>query len=180
MQKILSLAQNYAQISARNRAAHYRAAKLANQKHMLLGVPAIVTSTAVGTAIFASLNDNPSNTIKVLAGTVSLLGATLSALQTFFKFSELAERHRVAGAEYGDVKRRLDLFLVKYGSKDLSFEAEAIEKLAEIVDLLSKLAKESPDVPDAAYRLAGRHDEILGIKQTQNTSKQSNERSKQA
>jgi hypothetical protein len=154
MQKTLELAEGYAKSALMNRAAHYRAAKIANQRHIFLGVPATLISTAVGTAIFASLNENPDNSLKIFAGLISLLGAAISALQTFFKFSELAEKHRLAGANYGDVKRKLDLFLLKYGAIGHPAESEAVAELTQIAETLSRLAQESPDIPDGAYRKA--------------------------
>ena len=154
MEKTLALAENYLKSALMNRAAHYRAAKIANQGHVLLGAPATLISTIVGTAIFASLNGNPNNSVKIFAGLISLLGAALSALQTFFKFSELAEKHRLAGANYGDVKRKLELFLLRYESSEHPAESEAIADLVQLAGVLSRLAKESPDIPDAAYRKA--------------------------
>lgn len=154
MKKTLELAESYSKSALMNRAAHYRAAKIANQRHVLLGAPATLISTIVGTAIFASLNDNPDNSFKIFAGLISLLGAALSALQTFFKFSELAEKHRLSGANYGDVKRKLDLFLIKYGSDEHPPESEAVVELSELAEVLSRLAQESPDIPDIAYQKA--------------------------
>jgi hypothetical protein len=154
MEKTLSLAENYSKSALLNRAAHYGAAKIANQRHVLLGAPATLISTIVGTAIFASLNGNPDNSIKIFTGLIALLGAALSALQTFFKFSELAEKHRLAGANYGDIKRKFDLFLLKYGLSDHPPESEAVAELAKLAEVLSRLAQESPDIPDAAYREA--------------------------
>lgn len=154
MEKTLALAEDYSKSALMNRAAHYRAAKIANQRHVLLGAPATLISTIVGTAIFASLNGNPDNSVKIFAGLISLLGAALSALQTFFKFSELAEKHRLAGANYGDIKRQFDLFLLKYGSSEHPPESEAVEELAQLAQVLSRLAQESPDIPDVAYRKA--------------------------
>ncbi|OBQ17958.1 SLATT domain-containing protein [Anabaena sp. AL93] len=154
MEKTLYLAESYSKSALMNRAAHYRAAKIANQRHIFLGAPATLISTIVGTAIFSSLNGNPDNSIKIFTGLISLLGAGLSALQTFFKFSELAEKHRIAGANYGDVKRKLDLFSLKYELSEHPPESEAVAELSQLAEALSRLAQESPDIPDAAYRKA--------------------------
>ena len=113
-------------------------------------------STAIGTSIFASLNENPSNLVKVLVGLVSFLGAALTSLQTFFKFSELAERHRVAGAAYGDVKRKLDILKLEYSMKEGSSREDILKELKVLSETLSELAKESPGIPDQAFQQAKR------------------------
>lgn len=59
MEKPLYLAESYSKSALMNRVAHYRAAKIASQRHILIGAPATLISTVVGTAIFASLNENP-------------------------------------------------------------------------------------------------------------------------
>ncbi len=64
--------------------AHYRAATLFERIHLYLGVPVIVLSSIVGTAVFASL-------------------------QTFLRYSERADKHRIAGAKYGALNVDLEL-----------------------------------------------------------------------
>jgi hypothetical protein len=154
MEDILKLVDDYSQTSVLNRASHYRAANHALKKHYWIGIPAIVIGTAIGTSIFASLNDNPSNLVKVIIGLVSFLGAALTSLQTFFKFSELAEKHRIAGAAYGDIKRKLDILKLEYSMKEQASREDAIKELKVIFETLGKLAKESPGIPDQAFRQA--------------------------
>jgi hypothetical protein len=65
--------------------SHYEMAKRLNTTNLLLGIPAAVVSTIVGTTLFASLsnNDKLSSDVKVLVALVSIAAAMLSSLQTF-------------------------------------------------------------------------------------------------
>lgn len=159
MEDIIRLLETYSKNAVLNRAGHYRAANDARIKHYWLGIPSIIISTAIGTSIFASLNSNPQNGLKIIVGLVSFLSAVLSSLQTFFKFSELAERHRVAGAAYGDIKRKLDILKLQYSTKDQTFRDEALNEMKLISESLGELAKESPGIPDKAFRQAKRIEE---------------------
>jgi hypothetical protein len=75
-------------------------------------------------------------------------------LQTFFKFSEVAERHRVAGAAYGDIKRKLDILKLEYSAKEHPAREDALRELKLVSESLGELAKESPSIPDRAFRQA--------------------------
>jgi hypothetical protein len=154
MEDIINLLETYTITSILNRAAHYRAANDARIKHYWLGIPSIIISTAIGTSIFASLNNNPTNELKIIVGLVSFLSAVLSSLQTFFKFSEAAEKHRVAGAAYGDVKRKLDILKLEYSMKDHTSREDALKELTLVSEILGELAKESPGIPDKAFKQA--------------------------
>ena len=154
MKDIQELVDTYAKTAVLNRISHYRAANDALRKHYWLGIPAIIISTAVGTSIFASLSNNPSDQVKILIGLVSFLGAALSSLQTLFKFSEVAEKHRVAGAAYGSVKRNLDILKLKYSSEQPPSREEALKEIEQVSKILGDLAKDSPGIPDKAFQEA--------------------------
>jgi len=96
--------------------AHYLAAARLSRLNRLLGVPVIVITAVVGTTIFATLDRSPEPQWKILAGLVSLLGAVLSALQTSLGFAQTAERHKAVGTRYRAVRRRLELFELKYSN----------------------------------------------------------------
>ena len=154
MKDIIDQAKHYRTVVRRAARAHYKAVDQARRGNLLLGVPVVVTTTVVGTSIFATLNSQPSATLKILAGIVSLLAAALAALQTFFRFAERAEKHRVAAANYGIARRDLDLFLLKYVSEPADARQAAIDDLGKIKSKLDQLAQESPDIPPRAYDAA--------------------------
>ena len=89
--------------------AHYAAADDLSLKGHALGVPVILLTTIVGASAFASVAAEVVPTYaKLLVGAFSVLAAVLSGLQTFFKFSERADKHRVFGARYGALRRELE------------------------------------------------------------------------
>ena len=94
--------------------AHIKSAARAESMNTLLGVPAWILSAIVGTAIFASLSQNPEGWQKIIFGLLSMLATVLTALQTHLGFSQLAELHRKSAGRYGTVRRQLEELLGSY------------------------------------------------------------------
>lgn len=73
----------------------------------------IVLSTLVGSSVFSSMGQQtpiyPS--LEIATGLTSLLVATLASLQTFFRFAEKAEKHRLSAARYGALRRETEEML---------------------------------------------------------------------
>jgi conflict system pore-forming effector with SLATT domain len=136
--------------------AQYDAANTADRRNYYIGLPAIVLGVVVSTSIFAALDSSPNSTEKIIAGTLSLLAATLAAVQTFFNFSAKAKAHRAAGAQYGDIRRRCEFLLFQYhlipdGASKARF---AVDQYAQLLDRLADLAANSPDVADRYWERA--------------------------
>ncbi|MEH1168074.1 SLATT domain-containing protein [Micromonospora sp. CPCC 205539] len=143
----------------RSSRAQYLAGKRANWWHNFLGIPVVVSTAIVGTSIFANISSKPQTAWVILAGALSLLAAVLASLQTFFKFSERAEKHRNAGAAYAALKREMDI--LKLGLETASIgPAEAYERLSQLTEGLNSLQRESLDVPDAVYDQARREQDL--------------------
>src|SRR4051812_10822647 len=70
--------------------AHHLAADRFERLNYRLGIPAVVFSTVVGTAVFATLQKEVDLRIKISVGLISVAAAILTALQTFMRFSERA------------------------------------------------------------------------------------------
>lgn len=144
----------YYRIRAQRKArSHYLAAKRSGRKHAWLGVPVVVISTVVGSTIFASITENPAVGWKIFTGLLSISAAVLAALQTFFKFSELSEKHRISAAGYASLKRRLDSIQLRFAGADGKRD-EYINTMESIVSDIDQLEAESPDVPDDLYDVA--------------------------
>jgi hypothetical protein len=62
---------------------HYECGTYFSQRRYFLGIPAIVLSTAVGTAVFASLESAAAGYMRIVVGIVSIAAAVLASLQTF-------------------------------------------------------------------------------------------------
>jgi hypothetical protein len=123
---------------------HYEAGRMYDRLHLLLGIPAIAVSTLVGTAVFASLDAEKHDIfITILVGLLSVAAAVLASLQTFLKYSELAERHKLAGARFADLKHKIEIIAV-FQSPD----AEALKsQLVEVEGRWETVREESPNIP---------------------------------
>jgi hypothetical protein len=125
---------------------HYECGTRFSRFNYFLGIPTIVLSTAVGTAVFASVQKEAVSTeIKIVIGLVSILAAVLASLQTFLGFAQRADRHRIAGAGYGAVRRSLEV-LKSFPPTD---PAELKRIVGEIQKQMNSLAESAPEVPAA-------------------------------
>ncbi len=123
---------------------HYEAGRRYDRLHLVLGVPAIAVSALVGTAVFGSLATEKQNiVITIVVGLFSVAAAVLASLQTFLKYSELAERHKLAGARFADLKHKIELIAV-FRPPD----ADALRSLlAEVEEEWERVREESPNIP---------------------------------
>ena len=143
-----TLVQEWFRRARQNQRIHYQCADHFASRNKYLGIPAIVISTAVGSAVFASIEHEASGTTKLALGLFSILAAVLASLQTFLSYSERAERHRVTSARYASVRRELELLaaLADLSSPDMT------NRLAAIQQSLDACAEGAPHVPQ---RLSG-------------------------
>lgn len=91
--------------------AHSMAAAENTRMHRFLGIPVVITSTVVGTTVFATLGQQPQIAISIVVGLLSVAAAILSSLQTFLSYSASAERHKIASVKYGMLRRELEQFI---------------------------------------------------------------------
>jgi hypothetical protein len=131
--------------------SQFESERISNGKNNWLGIPIVIISSLIGTAIFSTLTKNPSIWWKIGTGLVSMTAASLASLQTFFKFNEQAAKHKVAGAQFEALIKQIDLFVLRYDRDDDGLRDEAIRDLEKIIDLYKKLEMESPDVSDRLY-----------------------------
>jgi hypothetical protein len=124
---------------------HYEAAKACDRLNLWLGIPVIVLSTWVGSSVFASLGqDSVNSTLQILTGLISLLAATLASLQTFFRFTEKAEKHRLSAARYGALRRETEEMLA-------TCSQPPAEMIATLRQKLDRLADEAPHIPHRSW-----------------------------
>lgn len=126
---------------------HFEAARFWGNSHLSLGIPtALFAAIASGTAFKEDV---------VIAGTLALFAAVLSAISTFLNPSERSQLHHQAGAKFNSLRNRARIFR----EIDLQSGAEQSELLA----LLKKMAEErdllnmsSPQIPRFAFKRARR------------------------
>jgi hypothetical protein len=162
--EIAQRANHYRLRAHRRSRAHYLACKRNGSLHIRLGVPVVIATTIVGTAIFGTLSSSPAFMWIVLTGLLSITAAVLASLQTFFRFSEAAEKHRVAAASYAALYRKLDLFQLKL-KNDPKDTNSLIAQLEHHLATLDELEAASLDIPDHMYDRAVREqkDDVEGV-----------------
>lgn len=126
--------------------AHYEMATSLSRRGYWLGGPVIAITAIVGTSVFASVaTEVIPVAAKLVVGGMSVIAATMSSLQTFFKFSERAEKHKSFGARFGSIRRELEEL---HASGTAAAEPRHISSLREKLD---RLAEEAPHVSVAAF-----------------------------
>jgi len=153
MKDIVAKAEEYKRTVAVISRAHYIAWERATNRQRWLGVPVVMITAAVGSSIFATINNSPSLKWKIIAGIISLVASVLAALQTSFKYSEIADSHKSAGGSYASMRRRLDLFFLKFPPESTD-RAAAVDEINEVIKDLNDLAKRTPSIPDNLYYAA--------------------------
>ena len=128
--------------------AHYESARQFERIHLWLGLPAIALSTLVGTTVFATLSNAADVKVQIAVGFLSVGAAVLTGLQTFLKYSELSEKHRLAGAKFANLKHRIELLMAIPPSTEAELEAALIS----IEETWSKLREETPTLPTRIWR----------------------------
>jgi len=151
MQDVLRQAEEYRLLASQLNLGHYRATERANQRHRWLGVAVVVAAAIVSTSIFATLESTPELGWKIAAGAVSAAATVLAALQTFFRYSDLAALHKEAAARYGAIRRQLDIFLLRYREAAAAERARALDELQQVAKSMSDLARESPYLSRQLY-----------------------------
>ncbi|WP_110741898.1 MULTISPECIES: SLATT domain-containing protein [unclassified Pseudomonas] len=141
--------QRWLKRSRESQLSHQLMAERLSSVHRWLGMLTIaITAGAGATTLLATLGD----VSKVVIGLLTLLAAILSSLQTFLKLEDRTNLHRISGAGYGQVRRKLELAMTLENS-------EKEIRLKEAEAELNKLATESPSVSkrifDAAMKRNG-------------------------
>lgn len=129
--------------------SHFNAASHFKKFNYWLGVPVVVLSAIVGTSVFTTLETTTitSNSIKITLGLTSVLAAVLASLQTFLRYAEQSEKHRIAGSRYGTLRRKIEQLLISIPEEDQELK-KVLNELREDQDLIGS---DAPDVPNRIY-----------------------------
>jgi hypothetical protein len=147
---ILDRAQQYLELVINKDNAHYRMAALFGKRHRRLGIPVIITTTFVSTAIFTTLTEETAVGWRVATGIVSVAAAVLAALQTFFGFAEQSQQHLGSAIGYSSLRRRFEHFLLNFDSQGAD-RAQALSALDTLTQELDKLEATSPPIDEDVY-----------------------------
>ena len=129
---------------------HYEAAKYFSRLNYVLGIPVVILTSLVGTTVYATLQKSVAVPLQIGVGAISMLAAILAGLQTFLRFGERAEKHRTLGAQYGTIRRQLEVNRVLSAERRGAIE-DFLKSLRETLDAL---AQSAPDVPPRIWKRA--------------------------
>jgi hypothetical protein len=146
----------------RNRAyaaqsAYYMMAEKFTLWNYLLGIPVVTLSGLVGTAIFSSLDSSIPYGHWVI-GSVSMLAAVLSSLQTFLRLSETATHHGVAADWYSAIRRDAEELMAL--PRDLRGDARS--RLDSLRKEMNKVGQKAPALTE---RLWAQSAQRFGVKE---------------
>jgi hypothetical protein len=131
--------------------AHYLAAEQQERLRVRLGAPATIIAAVVAAFSFAT----PGGVWVYVIGGSATVGAVLVGLQTFLNLSDRARNHRAAGIQFGAVRRRFDLALMRGDGPHV------IAALETLYPELNEIAETSPMIPDRFYHKAAREIESV-------------------
>ena len=135
-------------------AGHYLAAERYYRYNTRLGVITIAASSITSTSVFASLATNPSIAWKIATGILAAAGATFASLQTFLKFSERSDRHKLYGARFIEVRDRADTLLIQLANAPDRNLVTLLSDATAVAGLVTKTVAEAPDLPNRDYDTA--------------------------
>ena len=100
------------------------------------------------TSVFASIQDSTVPTwVRVLVGSVSILAAVISSLQTFLRYGMRAEGHRVAAIRYETLRRDMAAVL----AIPRASRTEPLRQLNSVRERMDRYAKESPTIGEREW-----------------------------
>lgn len=108
-EKLEDVLENWRLRAWASQIAHYQVAERLRKHHRDLGLPVVILTTAVGTSLFATLNqDKLALGLRIVVGAISVLAAIFAGIQAFFGFAQLADQHALAADWYSSIRRRIE------------------------------------------------------------------------
>jgi hypothetical protein len=131
-------------------AAYYGEAERLRRRNYQLGIPVVIVSSLVGTAIFGNWADD--QTYKWWVGGVSILAAVLASLQTFLKFGESATLHGAAADWFAAIRRDIEEML----ALPLNLRGKPKECLDSIRQEMNKAGQKAPELSERLWQKVAR------------------------
>jgi hypothetical protein len=131
----------------KGRDRHDTAARIYERSKYVVGIPALILSTIVGTSVFSSLSSQAPMPLSLWVGLLSIGAAVFAALQTFLDYPARAERHRAAGVKYKAIIRGLELVLADLADG----RAVSGDQITRIQQRLDELEDSAPVIMPRIY-----------------------------
>jgi hypothetical protein len=132
------------------RAAHFAASDHLRLLHYAIGFLLILVSAVVSSSILQASNGNPSKTLTLTAGGLSILVVVLTSIQTTFKLGERGEAHQSAADGFGRIERKLRIFI----SREHPDLPKAWDELTAIADDIGNVETGAPGFFRRTYNKA--------------------------
>ena len=126
-------------------AAYYQEAERLRHRNYQLGIPVVIVSSLVGTAVFADWGTEPG--YKWWVGSVSILAAILAGVQTFLKFGENATLHGAAADWFAAIRRDIEQLL----ALPRESREDAKSGLDKIRQEMNKAGQKAPELSERLW-----------------------------
>ena len=126
--------------------AYYEEAERFRRRNYQLGIPVVIISSLVGTAVFADVQT------KWLVGSVSILAAVLASLQTFLKFGENATLHGAAADWFAAIRRDIEQTL----ALPPNMRGKPKVCLDNVRQEMNKAGQKSPELSESLWKTIAR------------------------
>jgi hypothetical protein len=156
---VLSLLDEWRLRAAIAQEAHYSRATSLADYNIWFGVPVVALSTLVATSVFATLQEDVRIELRVVVGFVSALAAVLASLQTFLRFQERAEKHRVSAELWAAIRREIDQMLALHPQ----YLAERSDPKKYLDDLRRRMDEVSAQSLEIGEKYMKRAERRLGL-----------------
>src|SRR5262245_11708060 len=131
--------------------AHFHLSSSLSRANVRFGIPVVALTTAVGTSVFATLEHHVDTALRVLVGMISVLAAVLASLQTFLRFGERSEKHRVAGEAWANLRREIDQMVALHPDY-LASQGDPKAYLDDLRRRMGEIAQQSPEMGEQGWR----------------------------
>ncbi len=120
--------------------AHYESGRYYARMNSLIGIPTVALAAAISALAFATVANGAPLWVQLLIGFLGLIQTVLAALHTWLRHSELAEKHRQAGARYAAIRRHIEQI-------SASTETPGEPAVSELRESLDAISREAPSIP---------------------------------
>jgi conflict system pore-forming effector with SLATT domain len=131
----------------RAQAAHYDSAVRCSRQHFWIGVPVVILTALIGTSVFVTLQKEAGFYVKLTVGLASVAAAVLAGVQTFLRFLERAESHRIAALRFGALRKEIE-YMQAFPPED----SEQMKNIAKaLLDRWNNINEEAPTANQKFY-----------------------------
>ena len=149
----MELLRDWERRAAASSETHYHIATWLSKANTRLGVPVVVLTTFIGTSVFATLEENVAVEFRIAVGFLSAAAAVLASLQTFLRFGERSEKHRVSAERWAAIRREIAEMVALHPTY-LASRGDPKSYLDDLRTRLDKSSSESPEMGDPHWQRA--------------------------